>query len=34
MLVDISLFSDEDIAAELRRRGYEGVLTKTVTLTI
>lgn len=34
MLVDISLFSDEDIAAELRRRGYEGVLTKIVTLTI
>ena len=34
MLIDISLFSDEDIAAELRRRGYEGVLTKIVTLTI
>ena len=34
MLVDLALFSDEDIAAELRRRGYEGVLEKIVTLTI
>lgn len=34
MLVDLALFSDEDIATELRRRGYEGVLTKIVTLTI
>ena len=34
MLVDISIFTDEDIAAELQRRGYVGTLTRTKTITL
>jgi hypothetical protein len=34
MAADISIFTDEDIAAELQRRGYVGTLTRTKTITL
>ena len=34
MVADISVFSDEDIASELQRRGYAGTLTRTETITL
>ena len=34
MVADISVFSDEEIASELQRRGYVGTLTRTKTITL
>lgn len=34
MVADISVYSDEEIASELQRRGYVGTLTRTKTITL
>ena len=34
MAADISIFTDEDLAAELQRRGYAGKLTRTETINL
>lgn len=34
MVADISVFTDEDLAFELQRRGYAGTLTRTETITL